>query len=941
MTASTPVEIFCSYAREDESWLRKLETHLSLLKRQGLISFWHDRLITVGTDWAHAIDQYLETSSVILLLVSADFFASDYCVGIEMKRALERQKAGEALVIPILVRQVDWKDAPFAHLHVLPTDAKPLTSWQDEDTALADVTTGIRRAIENMSQLSADAPRVALPAIWNIPYPRNPFFMGREDLLLHLRAQLQTGQPMAISQHPQAISGLGGIGKTQTAVEYAYRFGREYQAVLWAQAENRETLVSSYVTFATLLNLPEQDTQEQATILQSVKRWLQTHRKWLLVLDNADELTLVSEFLPPVLGGHLLLTTRAQAVGRLASRIEVETFSAEQGALFLLRRAGLLALDASLEQAASDDREQSLEITKALGGLPLALDQTGAYLEEAGCSLSEYQNLYQQHRAILLNERRGLVDDHPPVATTWSLSFQKVEEKNPAAADLLRLCAFLQPDAIPEEIILEGGEPLGPHLQTLAINPLAFQNAIRTLRSYSLLQRSAEEHMLSMHRLVQAVLQDAMDEHERARWRERVLQVLSALFPGVGHVTWRRCERLLPHVLLYAAETKEQAESRELATVLKSAAIFLRESGQYEQAEPLFQRALRIWEQALGPEDLVIAFLLSDLADLYNRQGEYEQAELLAQRTLHILEQAGKSEHFQVVRPLTHLARTYELQGKYEQAEMLNQRALRILEQVGKSEHPRAVFPLRQLAHIYELQGKYEQAEAFYQQALQVEQQKLEPEPARVRSLLRALAQLYWRQGRYAEAEPLYQPLLHASEQQLAVHPNEVESYLDRGYTYLRLKKRDSACTDFAKYASLRPGNVNAAWMVVYASLGKQHPGVGIAERLEEIVELDPQCHEAYVCRGVALGLRGKPQEGLAELERALLLNAQSEDAWFWKGMMCMYLGQSIDALESIEQALRAGLPPILLTPIFWLEQERPQFYQEYAEPLLKQYGLL
>src|SRR5436305_9620484 len=129
----TPVEIFCSYAIADEAWWKKLETHLSLLRRQGLVSFWHGRLITAGTDWAKAIDTHLETASVILLLVSADFFASDYCYGVEMQRALERQKAGEARVVPILVRPVDWKSAPFAHLQALPSDAKPIASWRSKE----------------------------------------------------------------------------------------------------------------------------------------------------------------------------------------------------------------------------------------------------------------------------------------------------------------------------------------------------------------------------------------------------------------------------------------------------------------------------------------------------------------------------------------------------------------------------------------------------------------------------------------------------------------------------------------------------------------------------------------------------------------------------------------------------------------------------------------
>ena len=165
----TPVEVFCSYAYQDEAWLRKLEAHLSLLKRQGLISLWYDRLISPGTNWARAIDTRLETASVILLLVSADFFASDYCYGVEMKRALARQEAGEARVIPILVRAVDWANAPFAHLQALPTDAKPLVAWQDTDAALADITAGIRRVIaEELPLLAASGPRASFPAIWNI-----------------------------------------------------------------------------------------------------------------------------------------------------------------------------------------------------------------------------------------------------------------------------------------------------------------------------------------------------------------------------------------------------------------------------------------------------------------------------------------------------------------------------------------------------------------------------------------------------------------------------------------------------------------------------------------------------------------------------------------------------------------------------------------------------
>src|SRR6266487_4771513 len=153
----------------------------------------------------------LEQASIILLLVSADFIASRYCYEVEMKRALERHKAGQARVIPIALRPADWKGMPFASLHALPTDARAITTWTNQDAAFVDVAVGIRRAIEDLSQLPASTARAALPPIWNIPYPRNSFFLGRDKLLEErLHTQLQAGQTTALSQSPQAISGLGG-----------------------------------------------------------------------------------------------------------------------------------------------------------------------------------------------------------------------------------------------------------------------------------------------------------------------------------------------------------------------------------------------------------------------------------------------------------------------------------------------------------------------------------------------------------------------------------------------------------------------------------------------------------------------------------------------------------------------------------------------------------
>lgn len=288
-TQPMPVEVFCSYTHKDESWLRKLEFHLNLLKRQGLISLWHDRLISPGTHRTQEIDARLETASVILLLVSSDFLVSDYCYSVEMKRTLERQEAGEARVVPILVRPVDWTNTLFVHRQVLPTDAKLIASWRNKDAALVDITAGIRRVIKDVSLLTTSAPRAALPPIWNIPYPRNPFFLGRATELAQVRQYLQAGQMTALSQ-PQAISGLGGIGKTQLALEYANRYRHDYWAVLWVRAENKEVLITSYVIIAQLFGLPEHKEKEQDIILLAVKVWLQAHQGWLFIAWSLNSL---------------------------------------------------------------------------------------------------------------------------------------------------------------------------------------------------------------------------------------------------------------------------------------------------------------------------------------------------------------------------------------------------------------------------------------------------------------------------------------------------------------------------------------------------------------------------------------------------------------------------------------------------------------------------
>ena len=174
------IEVFFSYSHKDEELRDQLEKHLSILKRQGVITGWHDRRIGAGREWEGEIDKHLNTADVILLLISADFLASDYCYDVEMKRAMERHEAGETRVIPVILRPVDWKGAPFGKLQALPKDAKPVTSWPNRDEAFTDVAQGIRAAVEELAGPSlrpsspADTAPVGQKKVPVLPSPAQP-----------------------------------------------------------------------------------------------------------------------------------------------------------------------------------------------------------------------------------------------------------------------------------------------------------------------------------------------------------------------------------------------------------------------------------------------------------------------------------------------------------------------------------------------------------------------------------------------------------------------------------------------------------------------------------------------------------------------------------------------------------------------------------------------
>ncbi len=791
--AGQPIEVFYSYAHKDEALREELETHLSLLRRQGQISGWHNRNINAGTEWAQAIDEHLGTAQIILLLISADFLASDYCYSIEMQYALGRHEAGEVCVIPILLRPVSWEGAPFSRLQMLPRDNIPVVSptWYSRDEAWTHVVQELRKVITSLkTTLSIPSSAPAL-RIWHVPYRRNPLFTGREDLLQQIRdcfTASKSGKTVALSQQ-QAISGLGGIGKTQTALEYAYRYRHEYRAVLWISAASKETLETELVTLAGVLGLPQQPGQDQPAIIAAVKAWLTGQADWLLILDNADDLSMVAAYLPQgdAANSHILLTTRAQAVGHLAYKVQVEQMDLAEGALLLLRRIHILTPEATLEQASSKAQEEAQAIVAELGGLPLAIDQAGAYIEETGCSLAGYLDLYRLRHKDLLQRRSTLPSDHPePVATTWDLSFRLVEQANPAAADLLRLCAFLDPDAIAEPLLTEGAHALGEVLAPVVADPFAFNQAIEELLKFSLIRRNAERQILSVHRLVQAVLKDAIPEKQQRQWVEHAAQVVNAAFPTER---WQAVDHLLTHALVCATLIEQyQLESSQAARLLDRTATYLQDRALYREAEGLFQHALTMREKVLGLDHPSTSTALNNLALLYLDQGRDAEAESLFQRSLAIKEKALDPDHPRTAATLDNLAQLYYAQGRDAEAESLFQRSLAIKEKVGGPDHPETSTTLNNLACLYHTQGRYAEAESLLLRALAIDEQR-DPDYPGTAATLDNLARLYHTQGRYAEAESLLLRALAIKEKALDPdHPDTAITlnnlallYLDQG----------------------------------------------------------------------------------------------------------------------------------------------------------------
>lgn len=655
-----------------------------------------------------------------------------------------------------------------------------------------------------------------LPRIWNLPR-RNPNFTGRNQFLKKLRISFSQDQNAALKQ--LSLHGLGGIGKSQLAIEYAYRHSASYECVWWIRAEKETSLITDYTALATKLDLAEQNAKEQAIIAQAVKDWLDTHNGWLLIFDNAVDAEIIRDFLPRSSGGHVLITSRNPYWKTIGSPLTVSVWDREESISFLQKRTG------------QNNNQEANKLAEALGDLPLALEQAGAYIDAKCKKYIEYLSLFNSRRKDLWESEKNPDNYLDTVATTWRLALEEIESV-PMAKDMLYICSMVSPNNIPVSL-LQGAlrsvttptffgkifnRFLDKKLKLSSVDTIKFDNAIEALRRYSLI--TSDISTVSVHRLVQVVVQDRMEENEIISYRNAIITTLQALFPHEGYSStscWPKCESLFQHAeaamqddrddydeimstravllsymggylngrglysqaeLLYRrvlkiAEKGLGKKHPEFAACLNGLGVPLLSQGKYPEAEQMFRQALEIQEKRLGKEHPDFATTLNNLSILLYQQGRYNEIKPLISQALLIQEKRFGKKNSKLASILTNLAALLKSEGKYTESELLYQQALNILESTVGTDHPDYAISLNSLAILLKSQGKYTKAEQIYRQVLEIQERTKGKDHPDIAASLNNLAELLRVEGKYMEAESLYYQAIDIQEKYLGKeHPH-------------------------------------------------------------------------------------------------------------------------------------------------------------------------
>jgi len=461
------VDFFISYNKEDKAWAEWIAWEL---EEKGYTTVLHAWDFRPASNFVLEMQKASENASRTIAVLSPDYLNAVYPQP-EWTAAFVQDPTGEkGTLLPVRVHLCELKSMWASITYI---DLVGLNESKAKDVLLKGVK---RERIKPSTKTSfpgsaqrqiTEQPRFpgSLPSIWNVPHQRNPNFAGRVQLMSDLQKALASG-PTALTQ---VIHGLGGVGKTQLALEYVYRNLDKYNIIWWIRSEDSATLASDYAILAQELDLPDNDTADQTLIITAVRRCLEQQQNWLLVFDNADDPARIKEYIPRGGLGHVLVTSCNPNWRGTASPLSVQVLEREESVDFLVKRTGETGAKAA--DALAD----------ALGDLPLALAQAGAYIEAAGISLYRYLDMFKMYKTKLLDRSSPSTDYPYEISTTWNISIDAVRKTCQAGVDLLNLCAFLAPDDIYNELITDGAKHLPDSLSSAVTNPLIFTDVVKSL----------------------------------------------------------------------------------------------------------------------------------------------------------------------------------------------------------------------------------------------------------------------------------------------------------------------------------------------------------------------------------------------------------------------------------------------------------------------------